>query len=91
VRNWLLPMQFCHICILCLATHPRGEITPIFQPFLNSHVQMSFLDLVPAAMLRRLESLFTRGAEWPNVFWYWRQAIWRSYERREAMARFLDT
>jgi len=52
---------------------------------------MSFLDLVPAAMLRRLESLLTRGAEWPNAFWYWRQAIWRSYERREAMARFLDT
>ena len=68
-----------------------GEIAPNLQPFLNLHVQMSFLDLVPAAMLRRLEPLLTRWAEWPNVFWYWRQAIWRSYERREAMAYFLDS
>ena len=49
---------------------------------------MKPIDLLPAPLLHRLAPLLTRWAEWPNRAFYLRQAIDRSFERRELIEAY---
>ena len=65
---------------------PSGADLACRRPCL--HVIMKPIDLLPAALLHRLAPLLTRWAEWPNRAFYLRQAIDRSFERRELIEAY---